>query len=183
MFGRFLIAASAATLGLYPFASADAANISVGSGVDSIEVYLNWSDGFIAPYTVHYGSTSGDAIGVYDASQDAAAVDSNLSLAWDNFPFPPFDPNYFLRNASFTGGHANDSSTTNFTTDPDGYWHEYTDTGSGWVFGNGASVDVLNNGDKVGWVFGSAALPVPEPALLPLFGAAVMIIQRRQRND
>src|SRR5699024_9625970 len=73
-------------------------------------------------------------------------------------------PNYFLGIASYSGGHIGDSSTFDFTTAPENFWHEWIDEGSGWVFGNGASTDVLSDGDRIGWVFGLAATPVPEPA-------------------
>jgi hypothetical protein len=183
-FRFFVKSAVFAALGLltFPVVVVRAAPINVGSGGDTVEVLFNWPDGFVADYNVHYGASASDQIDVYDATQDATA-DPNLSLMWENFGTPT-SPNEFLNAASYTGGHIGDGSTYNSSTAPNNYWAEWINTGTGWTYGNGASVDVVGNGNQVGWVFGNAGTPVPEPASLGTLaaGAAVFLTSRRRRR-
>jgi hypothetical protein len=161
-----------------------AAPISVGTGPDTAEVVFNWPDGFIADYDVHFGTSPTSRIDGYDATQIALA-DPNLSLSWQNFPFGGIDPNYFLNIATYTGGHIGDGDTFDPVTAPDNFWAEwYSNNGSGWLFGNGASVDTLGNGDQIGWVFGSESQPIPEPATtaILIIVAALLLMRRFPRR-
>ena len=140
-----------------------AGEIPVGSGPDDVQVVFNWSDGFVADYDVNFTPGASGTIDGYDASQ-AATADSNLTLDWTNFRTVA-DPNYFLNVATYAGGHTGSGATYNSVTAPNNYWHEWFNNGSGWIFGHGASVDMLSNGGAIGWVFGSNAMPVSEPTL------------------
>ncbi|HEX3358291.1 MAG TPA: PEP-CTERM sorting domain-containing protein [Tepidisphaeraceae bacterium] len=183
MFHRFKSVLLGACLAALPSISSSAAPIPVGSGPESVEVLFNWPDGFIADYTVHYGSDSASTILGYDATQATAAGDANLSLAWLNFPFGGIDPNYFLNVATYTGGHTGDGDTFDSVNAPDNFWAQWIDQGSGWTFGNGASVDTLSNGNRIGWVFGSEGTPVPEPVSVALlFVGGAMLLNRRSRR-
>jgi hypothetical protein len=140
---------------------------------------MNWPDGFVADYLVHFGSTSASTINGYDATVAADTADANLSLLWDNFGASGF----FLNTATYTGGHVGDSATFHTTLAPENWWHEWVDDGSGWSFGNGASFDTLGDGDRIGWVFGLATTPVPEPAsTVFLIGTAGCALLRRRRR-
>jgi autotransporter-associated beta strand protein len=146
-----------------PSLGAFAGGISVGSGPDVVQVLFNWPDGFVADYNVGFTPGVSGTIDGYDATQGAAA-DPNLTLNWTNFRTVA-NPNYFLNVASYTGGHIGNGATYNINTAPNNFWHEWFNNGSGWIFGHGASVDMLSNGGAIGWVFGSNATPVLEPTL------------------
>jgi hypothetical protein len=153
------------------------APVSVGNGPETVELLFNWPDGFVAEYDVHFGAKPSDTIDVYDASQ-AAAADPNLSLNWEYFT----TFGYSLNVASYAGGHIGDGSVYN-PLEPNNYWAEWINTGAGWTLGNGASADFVGAGDQIGWVFGSTAPPVPEPASLALLVApAVILLAFRKRG-
>src|ERR1700722_7673117 len=163
MFRSLIPRAPTAVVFLLSATAAFAGQITVGSGPDAAQVLFNWPDGFVANYDVNYTPGASGTIDGYDATE-AATADSNLTLNWSNFRTAS-DPNYFLNVASYTGGHMGNGSTYNGVTAPNNYWHEWYNNGAGWVFGHGASVDMLNNGGEIGWVFGSNALPTSEPTL------------------
>jgi autotransporter-associated beta strand protein len=140
-----------------------AGEIAVGSGPDDVQVLFNWSDGFVADYDVNFTLGASGTIDGYDATQ-AATADPNLTLNWTNFRTVA-DPNYFLNVATYAGGHTGNGATYNSVTAPNNFWHEWFNNGSGWIFGHGASVDLLSDGGAIGWVFGSNAMPVSEPTL------------------
>jgi hypothetical protein len=161
--------------------SAQAAPISVGSGPATVEVIFNWADGFVVDYLVHYGASAATTISGYDATAATDATDTGLTLNWDNFG-TVIAPNYFLGIASYAGGHTGDSATFSFPDAQENFWHEWVDEGSGWTFGGGASTDILSDGDRIGWVFGLAATPVPEPAAAALLAVAsgCALLKRRR---
>src|ERR1019366_9087769 len=187
MFHRFRFPRSltiAAVLFLAPFSSTSSASpTSYGTGVDTAEVVFDWPDGFIADYQVRFGSNASSTIDVYDATQ-LTGDDPNLTLNWSNFPYAGIDPNYFLNLASYTGGHIGDGSTYDPVNAPNNFWTEWFDNGSGWAYGNGASVDTVGNGGRIGWVFAGQDTPVvPEPATasILLIGAAILLKRRSLR--
>jgi hypothetical protein len=181
MFRRSLLcsAALAASVVIATSRSLFAQAMSVGTGPDMVQVLFNWPDGFVADYDVYYGSGPSSTIVGYDATEDCTA-DPNLSLTWTNYGTTQ-DPDYFLDIASYTGGHTGNGDTYNGVTAPNNYWHEWYTNGGPWIFGDGASVDTLDNGGEIGWVFGSNATPVPEPtSCATLVGAAVLLMRRRR---
>lgn len=187
MFHRFssiCVAGIAACVLSASSSSLIAAPISVGSGPDTVEVLFNWPDGFVADYDVHYGTGPASTIDGYDATQDAAIGDSNLTLDWTNFGTAT-DSDYSLNVASYTGGHTGDGATYDPVNAPNNFWAEWVNIGgSGWAFGNGASDDFLGNNDQIGWVFGNDGTPVPEPAAATLLavGAACLLKRRSRRG-
>jgi hypothetical protein len=179
MFHRFPLAAIAAgsAVSLFAANAAIAAPVDLGTGPASVEVLLNFPDGYVADYLVHYGDSPASTISGYDLSVAADTADSALSLTWQDFGFGPF-----LNVASYSGGHVGDGATFDSVNAPENWWHEWVDTGAGWTFGNGATSDILNDGDRIGWVFGVATTPVPEPAIAGLaavFGGCALLKRRR----
>lgn len=182
-FRRHFLASAAMVAGLVALTSRPlfAQPMVVGSGPDTVQVIFNWPDGFVADYDVEYGTGPSSTILGYTATQDCAA-DPNLTLQWINYGSAT-DPAYFLNYASYTGGHVGDGSTYNPVTAPNNYWTEWYANGGPWQYGNGASVDTLDNGGEIGWVFGSTATPVPEPASMAIFlGAGALLIRRRRER-
>jgi autotransporter-associated beta strand protein len=163
MFRTFISCAALAVAFLHSSTTLFAGPITVGSGPDVVQVLFDWPDGFVADYDVNCTLGPSGTIDGYDATE-AATADPNLTLNWSNFGTVS-EPDYFLNIASYTGGHTGNGATYNRVTAPNNYWHEWYNNGGGWVFGHGASVDKLNNGDAIGWVFGSNATPMPEPIL------------------
>jgi hypothetical protein len=157
--------------------TAGAAPLDVGSGPNAAEVVFNFPDGFVADYNVHFSGAAADGFSLTSA---ADAADPNLALAWTDFGAS----GQFLTVASFTGGHVGDGSVFNESR-PEDWWHEWygTSPASDWTFGNGASTDTVTGGGRFGWVFGSAAAPVPEPAAaggLLLAGAGGLLARSRR---
>jgi hypothetical protein len=182
MFHRFPLAAIAAgsAVSLLAASAVVAAPIEVGTGPASVEVLLNFPDGYAADYLVHYGDSASSTISTYDATVAADTADSGLSLTWLDFGFGPF-----LNLASYSGGHVGDGDTFDSVNAPENWWHEWLDAGTGWTFGSGATSDILGDGDRVGWVFGVATAPVPEPAvagLAAVFGGCALLKRRRSAS-
>jgi len=178
MFRRFSLATLASLAGLGCANSLLAS--SVGTGPDSVDVVFNFPDGFVADYDAHFGTSPTSTISGYDATQLAAA-DSNLVLDWVNFAKPADPPNFFLNTATYASVHIGDGSVFD-PNQPENFWHEWIDTGSGWVFGGGASADILSTTNKIGWVFGTDNTPVPEPTtfVLAITGSAMLFARRRK---
>lgn len=159
--------------------TARAAPLDVGSGPNSAEVVFNFPDGFVADYNVHFSGAAADG---YTLTSAADASDPKLALSWTDFGAS----GQFLTVASYTGGHAGDGSVFNEAR-PEDWWHEWygASPASAWTFGNGASTDTVPSGGRFGWVFGSAAAPVPEPATaggLLLAGAGGLLARSRRRQ-
>ena len=159
--------------------TAAAAPIDVGSGPNSAEVVFNFPGGFVADYNVHFSGTTADGFSLTSA---ADAGDPNLSLAWTDFGAS----GQFLTVATYAGGHAGDGSVFD-PSRPEDWWHEWTGASpsAAWAFGNGASTDSVGDGGRFGWVFGSAAAPVPEPAAAGglLLAGAVGLLARSGRRS
>jgi hypothetical protein len=162
--------------------TAHAAPIDVGSGPNAAEVVFNFPDGFVADYNVHFSDPSATGFSLTGA---ADAADSNLALSWTDFG----SSGQFLTVASYAGGHVGDGSVFD-PSRPEDWWHEWTGASpaAAWTFGNGASTDAVGDGGRFGWVFGSAAAPVPEPTtagVLLLAGAGGLLMRsgRRRRRQ
>jgi hypothetical protein len=157
-----------------------AAPLDVGSGPHTAEVLFNFPDGFVADYDVHFSDPAATGFSLTSA---ADAGDPNLALSWTDFGAS----GQFLTVATYTGGHAGDGSVFDEAR-PDDWWHEWTGTSpaSAWTFGSGASSDTVGDGGRFGWVFGSGAAPVPEPAAagcLLVAGAAGLLRRSRRRRS
>lgn len=167
--GRSFIALAGSLLAA---SSASAAPISVGTGAESANVVLNFSDGASYEFVVSYAT--------------ATTTGEQLLRTIDTLPG-------FTLGSSGAGGSffvtaiAYDGHTDGPTyVPPEGFWHYWTkDLGqSTWTSAMiGAGTRTIDNGDSDGWVFGSASAPVPEPASLGLAGVAVAgLLARRRRT-
>ena len=135
-------------------------------------MFVNFKDGAVYHFDVKFGTDPGDTItglSLFDA------IEAETTLTTDRLDFGPFG--IFIDGIDFDG-HAN----AGYLGGED-WWHYWNRDGSGpWVFGStSASFRLLGDGDADGWVYGSAAAPVPEPASLGLLGIASLAVLRRRR--
>lgn len=168
-FGRRGLFCVAATM---MAASASAAPIPVGTGDESANVVINFSDGAIYEFVVAFNgpTTTGEQL--------LRTIDTAL-------------PSFVLGSSGTGGSFFVTSITHDGHTDgpafipPDGWWHYWTQGGAetSWTSAViGAGARTIDNGYTDGWVFGNAAAPVPEPATLGLVGvAAIGLLARRRR--
>jgi hypothetical protein len=182
MKGSFFAACGLAAFFAVSTPAAHADVINVGTGANSAYLALRFGDGFLAEYQVAFdGSLDGYAL--TDAADQA---DADLTLSWSNWGTVEV-PSYFLNVASYDDGvtvHTGDDATYDFNAAPENWWHQWVDlAGSGtWVWGNGASVTTIADGDRQGWVFGTVASPTPEPATVSLFALGALVALRRRTH-
>lgn len=146
------------------FASA----ISVGTGSNRAEVYIEFQDGASYLFDVAFEEPI-SGLGLFDiieAAQPLTTVRQNFG--WGEFVDGiSFDGH---SNVGFGGG--------------DNWWHYWTrEAGEDWISPwVGAADRIVSNGSADGWIYGHGAAPLPEPATvgLMLLGAAVLFRRRSQ---
>lgn len=143
--------------------SAVAGLIEVGNGTNSANVYIEWSDGYIAEFLVKFdGSTTGLAL--------LQTIDNALA----NFSLDIQDYGW----GAFINGITYDSHSNIGYGGGENWWHYWTkDAGENnwamsWI---GAADRVVNHGDADGWIYGRDGAPVPEPATMALIAAGLAI--------
>lgn len=168
--GRRALLASAvvAVLNAIP---ASAAPILVGSGDESANVVLNFSDGATYEFVVAYPgpSTTGEQlIRTIDTALPTFTLGSSGTGA-----------GFFITDITYDG-HTDGPAFI----PPEGWWHYWTKGGTetSWTSAQiGAGARTIDNGYTDGWVFGNAAAPIPEPATAGLIGAAMVGLLARRR--
>ncbi len=148
---------------------ATAEEFAVGTGQNSAGLYIEWSDGYIAQFTVSFDGTSVTGLSLFDIVEASTA----LTTARDSY-----GTSVFIDGISFNG-HSNIGYGGG-----ENWWHQWIQNGEGsWGWGSGVSERVLNDGDSDGWIYGRAGEPVPEPVSIALFGLGGMILSRCRRQQ
>lgn len=155
-----LIVASAGTI-----AGADL--ITVGTGTNSAELYLEFKGGAVYEFEVAFdGTTTG--IGLFDIIE----AETTLTTDRQDFGFGVFV------NGITYDGHSN----IGYAGGED-WWHYWTKDGesAGWAAPSVGAVDrVVEDGFSDGWIYGRAGT-VPEPASLALMLIGGLLIGKRRR--
>jgi len=153
-----------------------AALITAGTGTNSAEVYIEWSDGFVAEFEVSFGSLPTDTVTGADLlfTLDGDLVD--FSLTYGNFGTEE-EPSYFVDGIDYLS-HTN----LGFGGD-ENWWHYWTKdaTETEWTASIvGMSDRVVSNGDSDGWIYGRASA-VPEPTTIALLAMGSFMMNRKKR--
>jgi hypothetical protein len=146
---------------------ARAVPIEVGSGANSANVYIEWSDGYVADFAVKFDEPSVTGLGLFDILQ----ANTSLTTVRNDFGFGVFVDGIAFEGHSNTGwtGGAN-------------WWHYWTMNAgeTEWTLPAFGAVDrVVNNGDSDGWIYGRDSA-VPEPVTIVLLGLGAMIMHKRK---
>ena len=153
-------------------ASFASATIIVGTGENTANVYFEWSDGFEAEFAVSFDTASITGWEAFDIITTETALAGNaLTTVVEDFGWGPF-----IDGISYEG-HSN----VGYGGGED-WWHYWIkDVGQDWVSpAFGVADRVLLPGSSDGWVYGSAAAPVPEPATMLLLAAGGLLVRRKR---
>lgn len=153
---------------------AGAIPISVGTGVNTAGVYLEWKDGYMAEFEVNFGSVPTDTVTGADLllTLDSELVD--FTFLYSDFGTPEV-PNFFVDSIEYLG-HFDGG----FGGGED-WWHYWNqDLGEpSWTSSMvGMSARTVSDGDMDGWIYGRAGA-VPEPATLLLLGLGGLMLRRK----
>jgi len=151
-------------------APAAASPILVGSGPNKANVLMNFGDGAAYQFDVSFGAEPVTGLDLID-TLEAAGIGFSTTRIFGGL---------YLSQFSY-GGHSNTDAWSSST--PGAYWHYWVkdDPAADWTYSYvGASDRNVYNGYWDGWVYGSDAEPVPEPATLALvaLGAAAALARR-----
>ena len=141
--------------------SAIAAAVSVGSGVNTAVVYIEWSDGFSTEFEVAFGSNNTDTttgLALLQELDSASSIDLTLTTedwGWgvtiEGLEY--IDAGVRHYNPGWVGG--------------EDWWHYWNKNAGAtdWSFSSvGCDVRIVSDGDMDGWIYGRAGAPIGEPA-------------------
>lgn len=158
-------------LSVCSFAAADP--IEVGMGNNSANLYLEWSDGYIAEFVYYFDATvisGADLLLGVDAAVENLTVDTTDYGTEEN-------PNLFVDWITY-GSHSEGAYDPNVA---DTWWHYWVKDSEGvWEspYDYGMSDSEVSDGDSEGWIFGRSGQPVPEPGIFAIFGVGAVLIRR-----
>lgn len=159
---------------LFGASLAGAAIIEVGTGVNTVDVEIEWKDGFAVDFAVSFDSVS---ITGWDAF-DVIIAETELTTVVENFGWGDFVDGISFDSPVF-GSHSN----IGFIDGAD-WWHYWIKDANGdWQApAFGLSDRILMPGDADGWRYGSDFAPgvVPEPATMVLLAVGGFLARRRK---
>jgi hypothetical protein len=149
--------------------------ISVGTGVNTAGVYIEWSDGFIAEFEISFGQSSQDTVTGADLmlTLDNELVD--FTFEYTNWGSEE-EPDLFVDGIDYLG-HYNSGYGGGAN-----WWHYWIkDVGeTAWTSPlYGMSSRIVSDGDMDGWIYGRDT-PVPEPATIGLLALGGIMLRRRR---
>ncbi|MHC4122013.1 MAG: PEP-CTERM sorting domain-containing protein [Planctomycetota bacterium] len=141
--------------------------VEVGTGENSTDLYIEWSDGYIAEFLVHFDTASITGLEMFDIVEAQTTLTTERGV---------FGEDVFIDGIAFDGH--NDSGY-----DGDENWWHYWIKDAGqteWVFpAYGVCDRVLYDGYADGWIYGRAG-PVPEPGTLALMTVVGLFIRMKR---
>ncbi len=157
--------------------AASGAAILVGSGGNQADLYIEWSDGYRAEFTISFEEPTVTGLGLFDILEQ----ETSLTTIRGDFGF-----------GVFVDGISYEGHTNAFYEGGENWWHYwiYDVQESSWnapMFG--VADRIITHGDADGWIYGHAGAPyavVPLPATFFLgilgLGMSRMIGKQRKRN-
>lgn len=142
-----------------------AGTIEVGSGAHSANVYLEFEEGAVFDFLVHFnGTTTG--LGLLDIIEQQ----TTLTTIRENFGFGTF-----VDGISY-GGYSNSGYGGG-----DDWWHYWVKNGSNeaWLSPMyGVADRIIADGYSDGWIYGRGGAPLPEPAAVALLACGLLMARR-----
>ena len=147
---------------------AAATPVEVGSGDNSAGLYIEWSDGFVAEFTVSFESATITGLEMFDI------VEAGTSLTIVR-----------IYGGEFIDGISYQGHTNSGYGGGEDWWHYWTmESGTTeWVspWDYGAADRIVENGDCDGWIYGRAG-EVPEPTTIALLAVGGLMLKRRKNR-
>ncbi|MEN6426805.1 MAG: dockerin type I domain-containing protein [Phycisphaerales bacterium] len=135
-------------------ATASAAPIEVGTGVNEARVYIEWADGFSIEFLVHFGQTEAETttgVGLLDIIEAETELVTER-VYYDQVPMIDGIAYEDHNDVGYGGGAL--------------WWHYWTDeSGSrdAWISPwTGAADRIVRHGDADGWIYGRDNAPEPQ---------------------
>jgi hypothetical protein len=147
-------------------AAASAMTVEVGDGNNIADLYIEWSDGYIAEFLVYFETDTITGLELFDVVESETTLTTiRQDYGWGVF----IDGITYEAHSDigFGGG--------------ENWWHFWINNNDqGWFLpAYGVSDRVLHDGDADGWIYGRAGQPVPEPTTLVLLAIAAMVLRKR----
>lgn len=160
-------------IGLTQSVKADTTPISVGSGDNHANVYIEFQDSATYLFDVAFDSDSTTGLGLFDIIE----AETSLVTVRDDFGW-----------GAFIDGISYDGHSNSGYLGGEDWWHYWVmdPINPVWISpGYGVADRIIVDGASDGWIYGRAGAPVPEPAtaMLLAFSGAIAFRTRRQKGQ
>ncbi|MFH1882915.1 MAG: dockerin type I domain-containing protein [Planctomycetota bacterium] len=136
--------------------------VSVGSGVNTAGVYIEWSDGFWTEFEVNFGQNETDTITGLGLLQELNSADSiDFTLTTEDWGW----------GIAIEGIEYVDGGVSHYNpgwVEGEDWWHYWNkDAGAAdWAFASvGGDARIVSDGDMDGWIYGRAGAPTSDFAV------------------
>lgn len=152
-----------------------AAPVSLGSGVNTAGVYIEWSDGFWTEFEVDFGLNNTDTttgLALLQELDSAASIDFTLTTKDWGSGITIEGVQYVLAGVThYDPGWVGDEDWWH-------YWNKNAGAADWSLSSIGCDTRIVSNGDTDGWIYGRAGAPIPEPAAIALLGLGALLLRR-----